>query len=45
MCLYAAQYSVMEGANDIARLAVRTCGCESMLQSEPLEVPFARKHP
>jgi alkylation response protein AidB-like acyl-CoA dehydrogenase len=24
--LYAAHYSVMEGANDIARLAIRTCG-------------------
>lgn len=35
--LYAAHYSVMEGANDIARLAVRTCGGQSMLKHLPLE--------
>jgi len=34
---YAAQYSTMEGANDIARLAIRTCGGQSMLKSLPLE--------
>ena len=34
---YAAQYSVMENANDICRLAVRTCGGQSMLKSLPLE--------
>jgi len=35
--LYAAHYSVMEGANDIARLAIRTCGGQSMLRHLPLE--------
>ena len=35
--LYAAQYSVMEGANDIARLAIRTCGGQSMMKHLPLE--------
>lgn len=34
---YAAQYSTMEGANDLARLAIRTCGGQSMLRSLPLE--------
>ena len=34
---YAAQYTVMEHANDIARLAIRTCGGQSMLKSLPLE--------
>jgi alkylation response protein AidB-like acyl-CoA dehydrogenase len=33
----AAQYSVMEGANDLCRLAVRTCGGRSMFRSYPLE--------
>ena len=37
MRLYAAQYTVMEGANDIARLAVRTCGGQSMMKHLPLE--------
>jgi len=37
MRLYAAHYSIMENANDIARLAVRTCGGQSMLKSLPLE--------
>jgi alkylation response protein AidB-like acyl-CoA dehydrogenase len=35
--LYAAQYTIMENANDICRLAVRTCGGQSMLKSLPLE--------
>jgi hypothetical protein len=35
--LYAAHYSVMEGANDIARLAIRTCGGQSMMKHLPLE--------
>jgi alkylation response protein AidB-like acyl-CoA dehydrogenase len=35
--LYAAHYTVMEGANDIARLAIRTCGGQSMLKHLPLE--------
>ena len=35
--LYAAHYSVMEGANDIARLAIRTCGGTSMMRHLPLE--------
>lgn len=34
---YAAQYSVMENANEIAQKAVRTCGGQSMLKSLPLE--------
>jgi alkylation response protein AidB-like acyl-CoA dehydrogenase len=33
----AAQYTVMEGANDLCRLAVRTCGGRSMFRSFPLE--------
>ena len=35
--LYAAHYTVMEGANDIARLALRTCGGQSMMKHLPLE--------
>src|SRR5437764_6778532 len=34
---YAAQYSAMEGANEIAALAIRTCGGQAMLRSLPLE--------
>lgn len=34
---YAAQYTIMENANEIARLAIRTCGGQSMLKSLPLE--------
>jgi alkylation response protein AidB-like acyl-CoA dehydrogenase len=34
---YAAQYTVMEHANDICRLAVRTCGGRSIMKSMPLE--------
>ncbi|RYY84559.1 MAG: acyl-CoA dehydrogenase, partial [Comamonadaceae bacterium] len=37
MRLYAAQYAVMEGANDIARLAIRTCGGQGMMKHLPLE--------
>ena len=37
MRLYAAHYSIMESANDIARLAIRTCGGQAMLRSLPLE--------
>jgi alkylation response protein AidB-like acyl-CoA dehydrogenase len=37
MRLYAAHYSVMEGANDIAKLALRTCGGQSMMKHLPLE--------
>jgi alkylation response protein AidB-like acyl-CoA dehydrogenase len=33
----AAQYTVMENANAIATLAIRTCGGQSMLKSLPLE--------
>ena len=35
--VYTAQYTVMENANDICRLAIRTCGGLSMLKSLPLE--------
>ena len=34
---YAAQYSAMEGANEIATLAIRTCGGQAMLNPLPLE--------
>jgi alkylation response protein AidB-like acyl-CoA dehydrogenase len=34
---YATQYTIMESANDICRLAIRTCGGQSMLKSLPLE--------
>jgi alkylation response protein AidB-like acyl-CoA dehydrogenase len=34
---YAAQYTIMENANEICRLAIRTCGGQSMLKSLPLE--------
>ena len=34
---YAAQFTVMENANDLARLAIRTCGGQAMLKSLPLE--------
>jgi alkylation response protein AidB-like acyl-CoA dehydrogenase len=40
MRLYAAHYTIMENANDIARLAIRTCGGQSMLKSLPLERLF-----
>jgi alkylation response protein AidB-like acyl-CoA dehydrogenase len=33
----AAQYTVMENANDLARLAIRTCGGRSMFKALPLE--------
>ncbi len=35
--LLAMHYTVMEHANDICRLAVRTCGGQSLLRSLPLE--------
>lgn len=34
---YAAQYTVMESANDICRLAIRTCGGSTIFRSLPLE--------
>ena len=34
---WAAQYTTMETANDLARLAIRTCGGQAMLRSLPLE--------
>ncbi len=34
---YASQYTIMENSNDICRLAIRTCGGQSMLKSLPLE--------
>jgi alkylation response protein AidB-like acyl-CoA dehydrogenase len=37
MRLYAAHFSIMENANDLARLAIRTCGGQSMLKSLALE--------
>jgi alkylation response protein AidB-like acyl-CoA dehydrogenase len=37
MRMYAAQYNVMEGAQEMAALAIRTCGGQSMLKSLPLE--------
>jgi alkylation response protein AidB-like acyl-CoA dehydrogenase len=37
MRLYATHYTIMENSNDLARLAIRTCGGQSMLKSLPLE--------
>jgi alkylation response protein AidB-like acyl-CoA dehydrogenase len=37
MRAWAAQYTVMENANELAQLAIRTCGGQSMLKSLPLE--------
>ncbi len=34
---YATQYTIMENANEICRLAIRTCGGQSMLRNLPLE--------
>ncbi len=34
---WAAQYTTMENANEIAQLAIRTCGGQSMLKTFPLE--------
>jgi alkylation response protein AidB-like acyl-CoA dehydrogenase len=35
--MYAAQYNVMEGVQEIAAMAIRTCGGQSMLKSLALE--------
>ena len=35
--MYAAQYTVMEAAQEIAAMAIRTCGGQAMLKSLPLE--------
>lgn len=37
---YAAQYTVMENANELAQLAIRTCGGQAMLRSLALERIF-----
>ncbi|MCH2493872.1 MAG: acyl-CoA dehydrogenase family protein [Gammaproteobacteria bacterium] len=37
MRAYVAQYTVMENANELAQLAIRTCGGQSMLKALPLE--------
>jgi len=37
MRAYAAQYTIMEQANDICRLAIRTCGGRSIAKAMPLE--------
>jgi alkylation response protein AidB-like acyl-CoA dehydrogenase len=37
MRLYAAHHTIMENANGLAALAIRTCGGQSMLKSLPLE--------
>jgi alkylation response protein AidB-like acyl-CoA dehydrogenase len=34
---YAAQHTVMEGANEMCRLALRTCGGRAIMRSMPLE--------
>ena len=34
---YAAQFTIMENSNDLCRLAIRTCGGQSMLKNLPLE--------
>jgi alkylation response protein AidB-like acyl-CoA dehydrogenase len=35
--LYAAHYTVMENASEIAQMAIRTCGGQSIMKSLPLE--------
>jgi alkylation response protein AidB-like acyl-CoA dehydrogenase len=35
--LWTAQYTVMENANELAQLAIRTCGGQAMLRTLPLE--------
>jgi alkylation response protein AidB-like acyl-CoA dehydrogenase len=37
MRLLCAHYTIMENANEICRLAVRTCGGQAVLKSLPLE--------
>ncbi|MDF0603597.1 acyl-CoA/acyl-ACP dehydrogenase [Psychromarinibacter sp. C21-152] len=37
MRAWAAQHTVMENANELAQLAIRTCGGQSMLKTLPLE--------
>ncbi len=37
MRAWSAQYTVMENANELSQLAIRTCGGQSMLKSLPLE--------
>ena len=37
MRIYAAQYAVMEGVQELAALAIRTCGGQAMLKNLPLE--------
>ena len=37
MRAWAAQHAVMENSNELAQLAIRTCGGQSMLRSLPLE--------
>jgi alkylation response protein AidB-like acyl-CoA dehydrogenase len=37
MRMYAAQYGVMEGVQEITALAIRTCGGQAMLKNLPLE--------
>lgn len=37
MRLYAAHYTIMENAQAMAAMAIRTCGGQSMLKSLPLE--------
>lgn len=37
MQLYAAHYSIMQGANDLCALAIRICGGQSMMKHLPLE--------
>ena len=37
MRAWAAQFTVMENVNEITRLAIRTCGGQSMLKSQSLE--------
>lgn len=34
---YATQYTIMENAQDLCRLAIRTCGGQSMLKTLPIE--------
>ena len=41
---YVAQYTVMENSNELAQLAIRTCGGQSILKSLPVSYTHLRAH-
>ena len=43
MRAWSAQYTTMETASDLARLAIRTCGGQAMLRALPLERDAAER--